>query len=243
MQQQEAAAAATSAAAAAGEQSDGEERVPPGCARYTVKVPKPLGMVLEEGPGGRGVYVVSGGSGRHCAWLAPARRLPIDPHHTRNLAISQAEVFPEGNAARLGPEISVGDELIATSGLTYTTQQVAPAAACSPLPVSPPLLCGTHSHLPLTTVADSAFPLLQKYQENMVQGGAALASPVPSLPCPAPPSSPLQCPLHMLARLHTLLRLPSQALSIWPPCCSRRGDLCAPQCAQQRLQNGDGSDW
>jgi hypothetical protein len=58
VQQQEAAAA--EAAAAAGEESDSEERVPPGCARYTAKIPKPLGMVLEEGPGGRGVYVVSG---------------------------------------------------------------------------------------------------------------------------------------------------------------------------------------
>ncbi len=36
-----------------------QDRVPPGCSRYTVSLPKPLGLVLEEGKGGRGVYVVS----------------------------------------------------------------------------------------------------------------------------------------------------------------------------------------
>ncbi len=35
----------------------------------------------------------------------------------------QAEIAAEGNAARLAPEISVGDELIATSGMVYTTEQ------------------------------------------------------------------------------------------------------------------------
>ncbi|PSC69815.1 PDZ domain [Micractinium conductrix] len=77
------------AATASGDQSDGE--VPPGCARYTVELPKPLGLVLEEGPGGRGVYV--------------------------------AEIAAEGNAARLAPQIGVGDELIATSGMVYTSEQ------------------------------------------------------------------------------------------------------------------------
>jgi hypothetical protein len=134
--QQQEAAAAGAAAAAAGEQSDSEERVPPGCARYTVKIPKPLGMVLEEGPGGRGVFVVSGGSG--CGGtaglrLAP-RRLQLSSAPLHPPATLQAEVFPEGNAALLAPEISVGDELIATSGLTYTTQQVAPAARPLPAP-------------------------------------------------------------------------------------------------------------
>ena len=36
----------------------------------------------------------------------------------------QAEIVPKGNAAELAPEISVGDELIATNGLTFTTEQV-----------------------------------------------------------------------------------------------------------------------
>ncbi|EFN56691.1 expressed protein [Chlorella variabilis] len=82
------------AAAPAAQQSvdsDGEERVPPGCARYTVELPKPLGLVLEEGKSGRGVYV--------------------------------AEVVPDSNAARLAPQIGVGDELVATTGMTYTTAQ------------------------------------------------------------------------------------------------------------------------
>ncbi|KAL4419627.1 hypothetical protein ABPG77_008568 [Micractinium sp. CCAP 211/92] len=83
--------AAAAAATSSGEFSDSEDRVPPGCARYTVELPKPLGLVLEEGQGGRGVYV--------------------------------AEIAAEGNAARLAPEISVGDELIATSGMVYTTEQ------------------------------------------------------------------------------------------------------------------------
>ncbi|KAL4443216.1 hypothetical protein ABPG75_010971 [Micractinium tetrahymenae] len=83
--------AAAAAATASGEFSDSEDRVPPGCARYTVELPKPLGLVLEEGQGGRGVYV--------------------------------AEILAEGNAARLAPEIGVGDELIATNGMVYTTEQ------------------------------------------------------------------------------------------------------------------------
>lgn len=37
-------------------------------------------------------------------------------------SLLQAEVIPGGNADRCG-EVSVGDQLIATSGLTYTTQQ------------------------------------------------------------------------------------------------------------------------
>ncbi|KAI7840613.1 hypothetical protein COHA_005635 [Chlorella ohadii] len=80
------------AAAAALASSDSEDRVPPGCSRYTVSLPKPLGLVLEEGKGGRGVYV--------------------------------AEIVAKGNAAEMAPEISVGDELIATNGLTFTTEQV-----------------------------------------------------------------------------------------------------------------------
>ncbi len=32
--------------------------------------------------------------------------------------------MPKGNAAEMAPEISVGDELIATNGLTFTTEQV-----------------------------------------------------------------------------------------------------------------------
>lgn len=87
----EQAAAAAAARTSSADLSDGEERVPPGCARYTVELPKPLGLVLEEGNGGRGVYVV--------------------------------EIPAEGNAARLAPEINVGDELIATTGMTYTTEQ------------------------------------------------------------------------------------------------------------------------
>lgn len=71
--------------------STDEDRPPPGCARYTVSLPKPLGLVLEEGKGGRGVYV--------------------------------AEILAGGNAAVLAPEIAVGDELIATNGKTFTTEQ------------------------------------------------------------------------------------------------------------------------
>ena len=157
--QQQEAAAAGAAAAAAGEQSDSEERVPPGCARYTVKIPKPLGMVLEEGPGGRGVFVMSGGSGSGCGStaglrLAPRRlqlsSAPLSPP-THPPATLQAEVFPEGNAALLAPEISVKDELIATSGLTYTTQQVAPAACPLPAPTRflfPALQCAQPHCLP-----------------------------------------------------------------------------------------------
>lgn len=37
---------------------------------------------------------------------------------------SQAEIAPGGNAAAFAPEISVGDELVATNGLTFTTEQV-----------------------------------------------------------------------------------------------------------------------
>lgn len=37
-----------------------QDRVPPGCSRYSVSLAKPLGLVLEEGKGGRGVYVVGG---------------------------------------------------------------------------------------------------------------------------------------------------------------------------------------
>lgn len=32
--------------------------------------------------------------------------------------------MPKGNAAEFAPEITVGDELIATNGLTFTTEQV-----------------------------------------------------------------------------------------------------------------------
>lgn len=49
--------------------SDSDDRVPPGCSRYTVSLSKPLGLVLEEGKGGRGVYVVSAGA---CCLLPPA---------------------------------------------------------------------------------------------------------------------------------------------------------------------------
>lgn len=71
--------------------STDEDRVPPGCSRYTVSLNKPLGLVLEEGQGGRGVYV--------------------------------AEVAAGGNAQNFAPEISVGDELVATNGLTFTTER------------------------------------------------------------------------------------------------------------------------
>ncbi|GAB4818674.1 hypothetical protein N2152v2_005720 [Parachlorella kessleri] len=69
--------------------SEQEDRVPLGCARYSVQLSKPLGIVLEEDKSG---------------------------------TIFVAEVVPGGNADRSG-EVSVGDQLIATSGFTYTTQR------------------------------------------------------------------------------------------------------------------------
>ena len=154
------------AAAPAAQQSvdsDGEERVPPGCARYTVELPKPLGLVLEEGKSGRGVYVVSrrqaarwvppppppppppplrcrpacrpaldpaaGQQPLHCTpslarapWAQPQHRCP-GPPWSPHPATPQAEVVPDSNAARLAPQIGVGDELVATTGMTYTTAQ------------------------------------------------------------------------------------------------------------------------
>lgn len=62
---------------------------PPGCARYSIEVPRPIGLVLEE---------------------------------NKNGTIIVAEIAPDGNAARTGM-VQVGDQLIATSGLTYTTEQ------------------------------------------------------------------------------------------------------------------------
>ncbi len=64
-----------SAAPAATEASDSEEPVPPGCSRYTVELPKPLGLVLEEGPRGSGVFVVS--RRPHLAHPGCLQRLPF----------------------------------------------------------------------------------------------------------------------------------------------------------------------
>ncbi|KAK9806074.1 hypothetical protein WJX72_000187 [[Myrmecia] bisecta] len=61
---------------------------PPGCARYTAVLGKPLGLVLEERKSG-GIFV--------------------------------AEVQVGGNAERDG-QISAGDELLATSGITHTRE-------------------------------------------------------------------------------------------------------------------------
>jgi hypothetical protein len=67
--------AAQGAADQAGSSSDSEDRPPPGCARYTVELPKPLGLVLEEGPGGRGVFVVSGNTTQLSA--SPEESVPL----------------------------------------------------------------------------------------------------------------------------------------------------------------------
>ncbi|KXZ44708.1 hypothetical protein GPECTOR_63g35 [Gonium pectorale] len=64
-------------------------RVPIGCARYSVSLRKPLGIVLEQDNKSGNIFV--------------------------------AEVKPDGSAARDG-KISVGDQLIATSGVIYTTE-------------------------------------------------------------------------------------------------------------------------
>lgn len=65
------------------------QRPPPGCARYSIEVARPIGLVLEEQDGG---------------------------------AIVVAEIVQDGNAAKTGL-VGVGDQLIATSGVTYTTEQ------------------------------------------------------------------------------------------------------------------------
>jgi hypothetical protein len=161
-------------------------------------------------------------------------------------------VFPEGNAALLAPEISVGDELIATSGLTYTTQQVAPAARPLPAPSTrclvPALLCAptpippTKTLITLDNTALPCCPVLQTYQDNVVRGGAALACPcAPALPCSALSALHLLARLCMLVGMRALLfpAIPSaHCCCLWHAC---RGDLCAAQCAQQRFQNSDGS--
>jgi hypothetical protein len=58
--------------------SDSEDRIPPGCARFSVELPKPLGLVLEEGSGGRGVFVVRCRCCRCCstAWFQPLQPPP-----------------------------------------------------------------------------------------------------------------------------------------------------------------------
>lgn len=82
---------------------------------------------------------LSGESGQLRAAIArcnPALHLALPgPDSTKMLAFvakqgsswrlrppAQAEIVPGGNAERSG-EVSVGDQLIATSGFTYTTQQ------------------------------------------------------------------------------------------------------------------------
>ncbi len=79
-------AASSSASTTTANDDDGP---PPGCARYSIEVPRPIGLVLQE---------------------------------NKNGTITVAEIAPDGNAARTGM-VRVGDQLIATSGLTYTTEQ------------------------------------------------------------------------------------------------------------------------
>ncbi|KAI8473958.1 MAG: hypothetical protein J3K34DRAFT_409080 [Monoraphidium minutum] len=59
---------------------------PPGCARYTVELRKPLGIVLEQKGTSGGIFVVS--------------------------------ITPDSNAFKTG-QMTVGDQLISTSGVTY----------------------------------------------------------------------------------------------------------------------------
>ncbi|KAL6762694.1 hypothetical protein V8C86DRAFT_2513596 [Haematococcus lacustris] len=63
------------------------QEVPPGCSRYTVKLTKPMGLVLQQ--------------------------------DTKTLAITIADIKPDGSAAKAPERMCVGDQLIATSGVTY----------------------------------------------------------------------------------------------------------------------------
>lgn len=73
-------------AQAAGAAAAGEEGPPPGCARYTVELRKPLGFVLEQKSEGSGIFV--------------------------------AAITPGGSADKTR-QLTVGDQLISCSGVTY----------------------------------------------------------------------------------------------------------------------------
>ena len=95
-------------------------QIPPGCARYTVRLSKPLGMVLEErSTGGEGVKKIVGAgrwkeggrspAGQRCWWATPLLRHKNNWGHAFPPS-TVAELVPDGAAARSG-EISVGDEV------------------------------------------------------------------------------------------------------------------------------------
>lgn len=78
--------------------STDEDRVPPGCSRYTVSLPKPLGLVLEEGKGGRGIYVVSwagdGGWAAGQVHAAPVRPVPAAAQQPRCASTRRTDGVP-----------------------------------------------------------------------------------------------------------------------------------------------------
>lgn len=98
------------------QQQQTDSPVPIGCARYTVVLKRPLGVVLEE----------KGGLIRVVRWFsAPERGNGFHSPQVVDLrapaaacCVAQAEVVPGSSAAQEG-QVRVGDQLIATSGVTY----------------------------------------------------------------------------------------------------------------------------